>query len=292
MKPAKAKGLLVAYFGTPRFSVRVLERLAAHNIVPALVVTAPDRPKGRGRVMTPPEAKEWALARGIDVAQPHTLKEGTLVSALQNSEWDLFIVASYGKIFPKEVLSIPKHGVLNVHPSLLPKLRGPSPVISSILADERETGVSIMLLDEEMDHGPILAQGRVEIAEEDWPLPSSVLEDLLADEGGNLLAEAIPPYIEGELQPFAQEHEKATYTKKFTDADALLDLSGDPGLNLLKIRAFDQNPRAYFTLEKNGRSIRVIVTDAEVRDGALSLLRVIPEGKKEMPYADFLRGQR
>jgi len=283
------KDLLIAFFGTPVLAVRVLERLKANGITPALVVTSPDRPKGRGKIMTPPPVKEWALGAGIDVAQPITLKNG-FADELHNTEWDLFIVAAYGKIIPKNILDIPRHGTLNVHPSLLPKFRGPSPILSALLVDERETGVSIMLLDEEMDHGPIVAQARVEIEKDDWPLKGSVLEALLADEGGNLLAEVIPPWVAGEIVPEPQDHSVATYTKKFEDADARVDMSDGAYANFLKIKTFDENPRAYMLAEKNGKSMRVIITDADYKDGTLQITRVIPEGKKEMAYEDFLRG--
>ena len=283
------KDLLIAFFGTPVLAVRVLERLKANGITPALVVTSPDRPKGRGKIMTPPPVKEWALGAGIDVAQPITLKNG-FADELHNTEWDLFIVAAYGKIIPKNILDIPRHGTLNVHPSLLPKFRGPSPILSALLVDERETGVSIMLLDEEMDHGPIVAQARVEIEKDDWPLKGSVLEALLADEGGNLLAEVIPPWVAGEIVPEPQDHSMATYTKKFEDADARVDMSDGAYANFLKIKTFDENPRAYMLAEKNGKSMRVIITDADYKDGTLQITRVIPEGKKEMAYEDFLRG--
>jgi methionyl-tRNA formyltransferase len=149
-----------------------------------------------------------------------------------------------------------------------------------------------MLLDEELDHGPIIAQARVEIEAADWPLKGSTLESLLADEGGSLLAEAIGPWVAGEIQPEVQDHDRATFTKKFDDSDARLDLAGDAYSNLLKIRAFDTNPRAYMVLEKNGKPMRVIVTDARLENEALVITSVIPEGKKEMAYDDFMRGFR
>jgi len=203
-------------------------------------------------------------------------------------------VAAYAKLIPKHILDIPRRGVLNVHPSLLPKLRGPSPVLSAILEDERETGVTIMQMDEQMDHGPIVAAARIEIASEDWPIKGSILLELLAQEGGTLLAEVLPEWLAGTLEATPQDESAATFTKKFTDEDARLDLAGDPYKNLLKIRAFDSKQfdlpaRAYF-LDTRGK--RVIVTEAQFKDGALEILRVIPEGKKEMPYADYRRGQR
>ena len=280
---------LFAFFGTSEVAVYVLDALEAQGLLPALIVTAPDRPKGRGLTLTPSPAKAWALERDIDVITPESLKGPEIHNELANTDWDLFVVASYGKIIPKSILDLPRKGSLNVHPSLLPKFRGPSPIMSAILADERETGVTIMLMDEEMDHGPILAQARIEIDAEDWPMRGRDLEELLATEGGNLLAETIPQVMEGALPREEQLHAEATYTKKFTPEDARIDLSDGPYNNLLKIRTFDQNPRAHF-IDEQGK--RVIITDAAVENGTLVLLSVIPEGKKEMSYEEYLRSQK
>lgn len=276
------------FFGTPRFAVRVLDALEAHDFLPALIVTAPDRPRGRGQEVQPSAVKEWALARDIDVVTPQTLKDSDFAAELRNTEWDFFVTAAYGKLIPKEILDIPRKGSLNVHPSLLPKFRGPSPVLSAILADARETGVTIMLMDESMDTGPILSQARIEIEREDWPMHGSMLEDLLSTEGGNLLAEVIPQWMAGTIQPEKQNDAEATYSKKFTPEDARINLTDDPYQNLLKIRAFDKNPRAH-TIEERGT--RLIITEAHIQDGALELMRVIPEGRKEMAYADYVRTQ-
>ncbi|HVU80017.1 MAG TPA: methionyl-tRNA formyltransferase [Candidatus Paceibacterota bacterium] len=280
-----AKKPLFAFFGTPQVGVHVLNRLDARGYLPALVVSAPDKPRGRGHSVSPSPVKAWALERGIDVLTPATLKDEEFLSALQNTDWDVFVVAAYNKLIPKTLLKMPRRGCLNMHPSLLPKFRGPSPIMSAILEDERETGVSVMQMSEEMDAGPVVAQARVEIATEDWPLSNAVLEELLSTEGGNLLAETLEPWIAGEIPPEPQNPELATYTKKFSDEDARIDLSDDARNNLLKIRAFDRGPRAYM-LMPDGK--RVIITDAEIQDGALEILTVIPEGKKEMEYKAFL----
>lgn len=292
---------LFAFFGTPRFAVQVLDALESHGLLPALVVTAPDKPRGRGLELSPCPAKAWALERDIDTLEPATLKDDAIAQELANTDWDLFVVAAYAKLLPKRVLDIPRKGCLNVHPSLLPKFRGPSPARSAILADERETGVSIMLMDERMDAGPVVAQARIALEEEQpgipgWPPHGSLLEDLLATEGGNLLAETIPPYLAGEIVPEPQDESAATFTQKFTDADARIEF--DPGAPLvgapartalLTIRTFDASPRAHY-YTKEGK--RVTITEATLEGGALKLLRVIPEGKKEMPYEDYLRGQQ
>jgi methionyl-tRNA formyltransferase len=270
---------LFAFFGTPRFAVAVLEALERQGLLPALVVTAPPRRRGRGMELSPSPAEAWARARGIDVLTPESLKDPAQCPAeLANTDWDVFVVAAYAKLLPRYILDIPRKGCLNVHPSLLPQLRGPSPALSTILADERRTGVSIMLMDEQMDAGPIVAQARIEITEEEWPPRGSMLEELLAAEGGTLLSEVLPAWLAGEITAEPQDGSQATYTRKFTDADAQLDLASGARQNFLKIRAFDKNPRAYY-LDEDGK--RVIVTDAAYEDGALRITRIIPEGKKE-----------
>jgi methionyl-tRNA formyltransferase len=276
---------LFAFFGTPLFAVRVLDALERNALLPALVISAPDKKRGRGQLLSPSPTKEWALARGIDVATPQTLKDAEFAAELGNTQWDVFVVAAYGKLLPKNILEMPRYGSLNVHPSLLPKYRGPSPALSAILEDERKTGVSIMKMNSRMDAGPLIAQARIEIAEEDWPPKGSMLEDMLATEGGNLLAEILPEWMAGAINPEEQDESKASYTRKFADEDARLDISSQSKAreNFLKIRAFDKNPRAYF-VENNKR---VVVTDAALKDGMLEILKVIPEGKKENSFRTY-----
>jgi len=245
---------LFAFFGTSVDSQFALDALKAHELEPALVV---------------------------DPREP-------LPEELFNTEWEFFLVASYGKILKKEVLDLPRRGCINIHPSLLPKYRGPSPYVSAILADDRSTGVTIMLMEERMDAGPILAQARIEIDEAEWPPKGLMLSQMLFTEGVNLLVEILPDWLSGTLEPVPQDESLATYTKKFVDADALLDLT-QPRDAFLKIQAFDKSPRAHF-VNKKGK--RVVVTEARWHEGQLVIEKVLPEGKKEMPYADYLRGQR
>ena len=298
---------LFAFFGTPYIATIVLDQLEARGMLPALVVTAPDRPVGRGLTLTPSPVKKWALERGIDVATPEKLSDPAFIAEIQNTDWDVFVVSMYAKLIPKKVLDMPRRGCLNVHPSLLPKFRGPSPVLSAILADEKDTGVTIMQLSEKMDEGPIIAQASIELEEETadepgWPPKGSEFEKLLSQEGGTLLAEVLPKWVAGTIPAEEQDHTQATYTKKFTDEDALLhqEATGGQALpvattgeigreNFLKIRAFDASPKPYF-ISKNGK--RVIVKEAKWQDGKLVITRVTPEGKKEMDYQDFLRGQQ
>ncbi len=283
------KNLRLGFFGTPDIAVWVLEELEKAGYIPELIVTNPDAPQGRKMIMTPPPVKVWANERDISVLQPETLKDSAVVTALKENDFDLFIVAAYGKIMPRAVLDIPKHGTLNVHPSLLPKFRGASPIRSAILNDVRETGVTIMLMDAELDHGPIIAQKKVEITPEHWPMRGSELDKMLAHQGGVLLVDVIPKWTQDEKTSEEQNHTEATFCTKISKDMGEIDLASDPHKNLLKIRAFDGWPGTYFFTEKNGKRIRVKITDAELgADGSLKILRVIPEGKKEMAFSDFI----
>lgn len=281
----------LAFFGTSESAVTVLEELKKAKLMPNLVITAPDKPKGRHLVPTPPQVKIWAKKNRVNFVQPDMLDDA-LLELLRENNFDLFVVVSYGKILTKEFLDIPKHGTLNVHPSLLPKLRGPSPIVSAILNDEKKTGVTIILLDEGVDSGPIIAQASIEPdpSAGGWPLRASELGKILWAEGAKLLVETIPKWISGKIKPEAQDEKKATYTKKIKKEDGLIELDNDPYQNLLKIRAFNEWPNAYFFADRHRKKIRVKITDADLEDGKLKIKKVIPEGKKEMNYEDFLRG--
>lgn len=271
------------FFGSDAFSVAVLDELVRHNLTPSLIVTTPDRPQGRGLVLTPSPVRVWAQEHGITTLQPERL-DASFIASL-GTGWDLFLLASYGLIVPQQVLDIPTHGTLNVHPSLLPQYRGASPIESAMLADTKETGVTIMLMDSKMDHGPIVMQETAYFAH--WP-KKPVVEEALATLGGRLLAEAIPLWLSGSIEATPQQHERATFTQKLTKADGELDLSADAYKNFLKIQAYTPWPGTFFFTEKHGKRIRVKVTDAAYEHGQLKILRVVPEGKKEVDYETFL----
>ncbi len=279
------------YFGTSAFSVIVLGELKNNGFLPKLIVTTEDKPKGRKMTLTPPETKIWAQKENIPFVQLKTLRKPESIEAIKSYSkdgYDLFIVASYGKIIPQEILDLPKHQTLNVHPSLLPKLRGPSPIKSAILK-ENETGVTIMRLDAEMDHGPILLQKKVEI--DNWPPYAEDLEKMLGKIGGEMLSEIIPDWISGKIEEKEQNHEKATLCEKIKKTDGELNLEDDPISNLRKIRAYHIWPGAYFFKDiGNGVKKRILVKTAHIENNELVLDKVIPEGKKEMDYKDFLRG--
>lgn len=281
------KNLRFSFFGTSEFSVIVLEELAKAGLKPKLVITPPDSPQGRKLLLTPPPAKVWAEQNNIPVYQPVSLKSEEVYNFLSKNEFDVFIVVVYGKLIPNNILDIPKYKTLNIHPSLLPKLRGPSPIKTAIL-NETETGVTIIVLDQEMDHGPIVVQKK--LIPNVWPKGVIELDKELAILGAELLIKTLPDYINGKIVPQEQNHQLATFTKKVEKEDAFLNLSDSVEVNLRKVKAYEDWPRAYFFYEKNGNKIRMIVTDAKIEDGEFVIKKVIPEGKREMNYEDFLLG--
>lgn len=276
------------FFGTPHLATIVLDALEERGLLPALIVTAPDKPAGRGMRMQVSPAKQWAQQRSIPTLEPTTFDTGTL-AALEDVGADVFVVVAYGKILPQSVLNIPPKGILNVHPSLLPKFRGPSPVRSAILADERVVGVSVMKIDEKMDHGPLLVQ---EVYEpEQWPPNAQELDTYLFERGGALLADILPAYVADTVALQEQDHDAATYCKLFKKEDGLLNLEEDPYTNLLKIHAYAGWPGTYFFHKKNGQDIRISVLSAHIENGTLVLDEVIPEGKQRMSYNAFMNSR-
>lgn len=287
---SQKENIKFAFLGTPQLSAEILEHLKIQGFLPSIIITNPDRPQGRKMVVTPTPVKMWAIKNGIQYLQPENLKDSNFIEKL-SVDFELFVVVAYGKILSKEILSIPKKGTLNIHYSLLPKYRGASPIESAILNDDRNTGVSILLLDEKMDHGPIVAMERLNLTSQmpefAWPLKASELRSQMNQVAGKLLSEVIPKWMAGEINAIPQNHDEATYTKKFEKEDGLLDLTADPYKNFLKINAFDDSIGTYFFAEKNDMKIRVIVKDAKFESGRLTLVSVVPEGKKEMPYEVF-----
>lgn len=281
-----------AYFGGEPLGVPVLEELKAAGFLPSLIVASPDRKSGRGQKMESPAVKIWAEENDISVWQPNDFSDQTSCEEkLQN--FDLFIVVAYNKILPEWLINLPKHKTLNVHPSLLPLLRGASPIRSAILRDMREKiGVSIMVLDKEMDHGPIVAQKRFEIDSDNWPIKGPVLDGILAQMGGRLLAATIKPYLEGQLQPTEQEHEYATYCGRFSKSDGELKIdptdlpTGDRAYQyLLQIYGLMNSPGCYFIFKGK----RIKINDAIIEDDKLEILSVTPEGKKAQTFFDFVQ---
>ena len=209
------------FMGTPRYAVPVLEELqGASGVQVVAVYTPPDRPRGRGREIETTPVKGAALEMGIPVLQPVSFRPVEARQELASFRPDVIVVAAYGKLLPASVLELPPHGCLNIHPSLLPRYRGPSPVVTAILDGVSETGVTLMLLDEGMDTGPIVAQQKYELNGTETAL--SLTEDLFKA-GGRLLVDRLQSWAAGQISPIAQEDALATVTSKLERSDGIAD---------------------------------------------------------------------
>ena len=298
------------FMGTPQFAVTILESVLQSSCQVLTVYTQPDKPAGRGRPVVFPPVKKLALERQIPVIQPETFKSTQVVEKLISFQPELVIVAAFGAILPPEVLSLPKFACLNVHPSLLPRHRGPSPVANTILCGDELTGVTIMLMDAGMDTGPILAQEKMGISSMNT---TGSLGSKLADVGAKLLLETLPKWLGGELRPQAQDESQATYSKLITSKDAEIDWHLSAVELWRRVRAYNPWPICYtwcqgkrlkihssipFNNVANGE-MREVITLAEppgvgvvTGDGILGLCQVQLEGKREMSVNDFARGKR
>ena len=251
------------FFGTPKFAAIVLEKLINAGYIPEAVICNPDEPIGRKQILTPPPTKILARKYGINILQPEILANYKL--QITNHKPDLAIVAAYGKILPKEILEIPrlrapfaevasatkaeqgfggqaKHGFINVHGSLLPKYRGASPIQAAILNGDKETGITIMKIDEEMDHGPLLGKSEIRISKSET---FESLSQKLAISGAELLVKTIPDYISGKIKPIEQDHSKATYTEIIKREDGKIDWSKSAEEIERMTRAFYPWPTAW-----------------------------------------------
>jgi methionyl-tRNA formyltransferase len=296
------------FMGTPPFAVASLEALAeCYEVVG--VVTQPDRPARRGRKPTPSAVKQAALKLGLRVLQPESLRQEEAVAELRDLEPRVMVVAAFGQILSPWVLSIPPRGVINVHPSLLPRYRGASPIAGALLAGEEETGVTIMLMDEGMDTGPILTQRSVEIGPDDT---TGSLEEILARLGADLLLDTLPGWLAGDIEARPQDDAQATYTKPISKNDAVIDWALPAEEIWHRVRAYNPRPgartfwrgdllkilRARPHLDWKGaeRSGDVVETPEGVgvatAQGVLLLDEVQLAGKRAMDVEDFLRGQR
>ncbi|MBP6948904.1 MAG: methionyl-tRNA formyltransferase [Candidatus Pacebacteria bacterium] len=281
------------FFGTGALAESVLASLMRGGYTPKAIVTKPDSLQGRHMQLTSPHIKTWADSKGIDVFQPKKLDQD-FFETLSLVHADLFIVASYGKIIPENILILPVHGVLNVHPSLLPLYRGPSPIESTLLHGDLITGVTIIKLDKEMDHGPIVAQNAFTLNPE---VTSGTLEVESGQRGGELLVQVLPHYLEGTLIPKEQDHSKASICKKITKEIGEITLNINANDVRCKFRALTPWPSVYFFHKHDGKTIRVKVASIDMttymsddQTAKDIILSVVPEGKKEMDFQSFLRG--
>lgn len=268
-----------AYFGTPKVSSDTLSLLIENGFMPAVVITSPDAPRGRGLTLTPSETKSVAFAHDIPVLTPEKL-DAEAIAAIQAYECEYAIVVAYGKIFPEALIESFPHGVLNVHYSLLPKYRGATPMEAALLAGDLVTGVTIQKMVKELDAGDIIAQKETEIA------PGETARELrprLIEMGAGLLVTTLPDYLSDAITPVPQDHSKASRSRKIKKEEGQLSLDAPALENWNKYRAYADSIGTYFF--ENGKRIKI--TTATLKNGTFSIERVIPEGKKEMLYSDF-----
>jgi methionyl-tRNA formyltransferase len=276
-------GLRVAFAGTPDFSVPALEALlnAGHTVVG--VLTQPDRPKGRGRQVTPSPVKAAAVSHGIPVSQPLSLKDEAGRAELAAWRPDVLVVVAYGLILPPAALSIPRLGCINIHASLLPRWRGAAPIQRSILAGDARTGITIMLMDAGLDTGPTLLRTEVPI---DPHETGASLHDRLCVLGGSTLIEALVGHAAGTLHAAPQPAEGVTYAAKLEKAEALIDWTRDAVEIERQVRAF--NPWPVAETRFDGEQLRVF--EARAEDGAASVDREFDASAMEhalaMPATD------
>lgn len=302
--------LKIIFMGTPEVGCITLEKLiASGTYAPQLVITQPEKPAGRGQKMSPPPVQILAEKHGIEVWQPETLKDPEVIARIKTWQPDIIIVAAYGKLIPKEILGIPPHGILNIHPSLLPRWRGPSPVQYTLLMGDERAGVTVMRIDEGMDTGPIVAQKEYPIGKDDT---AQTLVHKLFECGSDILLSALPGWLAGKITPTRQNHAQATFSKLFAKEDGEIKAEYARERAERMVRAFTPWPGAYIRLD--GKILKLLkVHEAHCREsmpalslsatehkelilymanGCLALETVQLEGKKQMNGYDFYLGHK
>jgi len=297
--------------GSPEFAVPSLEHLILSHYQVAAVYTRPDRPAGRGRSLVSTPVKKVAITHKLPVIQPAGLKDAETIARLAGFHPDIIVVAAFGQILPQSILDLPRYGCINLHPSLLPRFRGASPVASAILAGDDFTGVSVMLMDKGLDTGPILARAQIPISALDTTDSLTAKLSLIA---AQLLLEVLPHWVRGELTPRPQNEAEATYSNPISKEDGEINWHL-PAIDIWqRVRAFHPWPGCYTRWQ--GRQLKIIEAvplpgegSVEVGQvvampeekaafgvgtgsGILGVITVQIEGKRVMSAAQFLRGQR
>jgi methionyl-tRNA formyltransferase len=300
----KSQETRVAFMGTPDFSVHILEALLKANYNVVAVYTQPPRPVGRGYKITPSPVHAFAEAHGIAVYTPKTLKTEEEQQTWRNLKLDIAIVAAYGLILPKPILETPKKGCVNIHTSLLPRWRGAAPIQRAILEGDRETGITLIKMDEGLDTGDIIIQERIELSTR---ITTPKLQEDLIELANKLLLKSLPDYLENKLKITPQPRDGVTYAIKLDKSEGQLDWNLPAEVLDRKVRALNPWPGTWFSVGED----RIKVLDAEVislsspespgkildshltiacGNNALRLLRVQKIGKSPLPADEFLRG--
>lgn len=296
----------IVFMGTPDFSVSALNSLAeAHEI--SMVVTQPDRARGRGKKVIPSPVKKRALELGIPVFQPKRLRDQESMDRVIEESADVIVVVAFGQILPKEILEAPEYGCINIHASILPKHRGAAPIHRAIQAGDKKSGVTIMQMDEGLDTGDMLMTEEVAIPS---TMTTGQLHDQLSELGARMINDALYKLEKGEIEKEPQDHQKASYAAKISKEEAEIDWHLDAESIHNSIRAFDPFPGAWTRfgsiklkcfassfkdLESKGVPGEIIeVTEGEIfvqtGKGILLLTEIQAPGKRRMPVSEFLRG--
>ena len=300
----------ILFMGTPDFALFSLRALveSGENVIG--VITQPDKPKGRGYALTPPPVKVYAIEQGLPVWQPTTLRSEDFAALLAELDPELIVVVAYGKILPVNVLEYPKYRCINVHGSLLPEYRGAAPMQRAIIDGKKQTGITTMLMADGIDTGDMLLKTTVDIEEND---NFETIHDKLGTAGATLLLDTINTLRKDGITPIPQDHTRATYAAKIEKADCLIDFARSAHDVHNQIRGLSPIPLA-FTHTPDGRMLKVLAAEIDKTEvaaapgtvlsiadgkitvacasGAISLLTVLPEGKKRMAAADFINGRK
>lgn len=299
----------IIYLGTPAFAIAPLHALVNAGYEVVAVITQPDKPAGRNRLLTPPPVKVAAQELGLEVLQPFNLRDPAVLEHITSLQPDVGVVAAYGEILRKAMLRIPPLGYLNIHPSLLPLYRGPAPVAGAILAGDSQTGVTIMKLDAGMDSGPILGQVTV-------PLPhdarTPAITEMLFQRGAEIVSDLLRQYADGTIEPQPQDDSRAVITRMLSKGDGLIDWTAPASVIERRVRAYDPWPGTYTSWY--GQQVKVLAASVTsdtsstaapgtivatktsllvaTGEGILDLVELQPAGKRTMTGREWLAGHQ
>ncbi len=300
----------IIFMGTPEFALPGLEELAERGITISAVITRPDQPAGRGRKTRPSPIKKMAMNRGLNVLQPEKLNDPALVASITALDPDLIVVSAYGKYIPASFLDRARHRGINLHPSLLPRYRGAAPIQWTLINGDREAGVSVISVSEQMDAGDIYAQKSIPVRPDD---NAETLSRKLSREGGGLLADVVEMIARGTASPHPQKQEEVTFAPRLTKADGWIDWEEPAGRINNRVRGLYPWPGTFTTLETPQGSVKLKIiqcvplpgaegSPGEVLEakgttltiaageGKLAVLRLQLEGRRPLATAEFLRG--
>lgn len=281
----KMKKISFAFFGTPDIASKTLDILLESGYIPKIIITSPDAKSGRGMHLSPTCLSIWATEHNIPCLKPEKINT-TFLEEFKKFNVELSIVIAYGKILPETLIKKPKLGTINIHYSLLPLYRGASPLEQALLYGDTRTGVTIQQMKFRLDSGDIIAQKEIRV---DINETKEILRENLINIGGKLLSEILPNIINGSIKNKPQDESLATYCTKIKKEDGQIDPNCNDIENYNKYRAFFGWPGVYFFIQRYDKNIRIKITKAKYENNSFIIERVVPEGKKEISYKEFLK---